>query len=126
MPTKTMKVADIAFPIRPCIWKEPWNDGYRLSLIGYDVPGGTDWRNAKKYVVTEVALTEFGENEVLPGSTLSIPNEEIQQLMDEVWRCGVRPSEIGTTGQLGAVEDHARYLEKTLELVLPSALKKPA
>ncbi len=123
--TKTMKVSDIAFPVRPRIWPEPWMDGYAFSLVGYDIPANGDYREAKRYVVTEVALTEFQSNEILPGTTLNIPKEEIQQLMDELWRAGVRPTEVGTAGQLQAVEDHAKYLEKTLDAILPSALRKP-
>lgn len=32
--------------------------------------------------------------------------ESAQQLMDELWKCGIRPHEIGTPGHLKALERH--------------------
>jgi len=119
------KIADIAFPIRPRVQKRPWNDDYVFWLVGYDIPGGTDYRNAKRYVVTEVELTEFSEGSEYPAPSFTVPNLEIQGVMDELWRAGVRPTEVGTAGHVAAVQAHADHMEKMLEQVLPSALRKP-
>jgi hypothetical protein len=38
---------------------------------------------------------------------MQISNEAAQQLMDELWRCGIRPADgTGSTGQLAATERH--------------------
>ncbi len=117
MESKTLKVNEIPYPLRPRFWhKRDW-DRYEMSLVAYD------YGKKERWVVTEVTLTQFEANDPLP--CMYIPSEEIQDFMDELWRCGVRPSEVGTAGHVQAVQAHADYLEKTLDAVLPSALKKP-
>jgi hypothetical protein len=47
------------------------------------------------------------ENEVEPQPTLSMRQDEAQQLMDELWRVGLRPSEgTGSAGAMAAVQAH--------------------
>lgn len=63
---------------------------------------------------------EFKENPVgeVSQPTVSIEMEEAQVLMDELWRCGIRPSEgTGSAGALKAVENH---LEDMRTLVFKS------
>ncbi len=120
---KTLPVGDLGFQIRPRIQARPWNDDYELWLIGYDIPNGTDYANAKRYVVSEVAFSEFKSGEIIPGS-MYVPKNEIEGLMDDLWRAGVRPTEVGTAGHVAAVQAHASHLERILDKVLPSALKR--
>ena len=50
------------------------------------------------------------EEELMPveiPATMVVSPEDAKQLMDELWRIGVRPSDgTGSVGQLGAVKDH--------------------
>ena len=46
-----------------------------------------------------------------PGSVMGEPlmllaSEEAQSLMDELWNAGVRPGDVGSAGQLAAVQKH--------------------
>lgn len=45
--------------------------------------------------------------------TLSLKLDEAQLLIDELWRCGIRPTEgHGSAGQLGATERHLKDMQK--------------
>lgn len=45
--------------------------------------------------------------------TLSLDGQAAQQLMDELWRCGLRPTEgTGSAGALAAVERHLAASEQ--------------
>lgn len=49
--------------------------------------------------------------EFQPSVTLEI--KAAQQLMDELWQCGLRPSEgSGSAGQLAAVQSHLKDMQK--------------
>lgn len=44
--------------------------------------------------------------------TLSLKTEEAQHLMDELWRCGLRPTEgTGSAGSLAAIERHLKDMQ---------------
>jgi len=43
---------------------------------------------------------------VASNPAISLRPEEARNLMDELWRAGVRPSEVGSPGQLKATERH--------------------
>ena len=45
-----------------------------------------------------------------PAFTLSF--ESAQRLMDELWRCGIRPTEEGTAGQVAAMQAHLQDMRK--------------
>lgn len=43
----------------------------------------------------------------IPPALMSIDLNEAQQLMDELWHCGIRPTEgAGSAGAMRAVENH--------------------
>jgi hypothetical protein len=57
------------------------------------------------------------------GPILTVGQESLQTLMDELWNVGIRPTEgHGSTGQLAATEKHldhtARLLDSALQTVL--------
>lgn len=88
-------------PIEMMARREDWNLGIRLYLRQVTVGAGS-----------EVALPltmkthAFGEA-IEPMVTL--PIETAQQLMDELWQCGLRPSEgTGSAGALAAVQAHLK------------------
>lgn len=50
----------------------------------------------------------------------------LQQLMDELWRVGIRPTEgKGSAGALAATERHLADMQSLVDKLLPSALRKP-
>lgn len=56
-------------------------------------------------IALQVLPPDDGVNRIEP--TLSIPDETAQRLIDELWRCGFRPTEgTGSAGALAAVEKH--------------------
>ena len=55
-------------------------------------------------------VVEEGEANVKP--MISLHNGEAQLLMDELWRCGLRPSEgAGSAGSLAATERHLKDMQ---------------
>lgn len=57
--------------------------------------------------------------------TLEIRREEAQEFMDQLWNCGIRPTEgAGSVGQMAATE---RHLEDMRRLVFekPSRVEEP-
>lgn len=52
--------------------------------------------------------------------------ERAQQLMDDLWRAGLRPTEgKASAGLAAAQESHLNHLAAILDRVLPSALRQP-
>lgn len=81
------------------VQRDPWANkvgfGYHVSN-----PGG------RISVATDVVFTELAEG-VRGGPFLEVEAHEAQQLLDELWAAGIRPSqEFGSTGQIGAVQRH--------------------
>lgn len=47
-----------------------------------------------------------------PDPTMRLRMDEAQQLMDELWRCGLRPTEgTGSAGSLAATERHLKDMQ---------------
>lgn len=70
-------------------------------------------RNGKKLSVADnVVMREIPEGEIArPFLTLTVT--EAQALMDELWHCGLRPSEgTGSAGSLAATERHLADMRK--------------
>lgn len=58
------------------------------------------------------------ENDYGPGPTVQLEKHAAQKLMDDLWDCGLRPSEgSGSAGQLAAVERHLEDMRKLLSKV---------
>lgn len=60
-----------------------------------------------------VTFSPLDEN-VKAQETMLIPHERAQRLMDELWKAGVRPSDIGTPGHLAAVQYHLEDMRKLI------------
>jgi len=87
----------------------PWRHGVEIYI------GDSDGRTQVKQIILE---TLDDAAPAPPSFTLSL--EMAQQLMDDLWHCGLRPTEgAGTAGAMRAVE---RHLEDMRTLVFkPSA-----
>lgn len=84
--------------IEVMIWQEHW------------WPGGRKLFAARPLTLEE--LTPENEGHEQPA-TLSLQQDEAQQLMDDLWRCGLRPSEgSGSAGQLAATQSHLSDMRK--------------
>lgn len=98
----------------------PWAGGLQFLLtVGPRFPGDA------RYVATNITFHKFDEHDqgVALEPTFKVSPEAAQTLMDELWRCGLRPSDgTGSAGQLGATEKHlsdmralvAKYTETKL------------
>lgn len=57
-------------------------------------------------IAQPVVFTVTPPNSYAPPALL-LPNDDAQRLMDELWNCGLRPSEgSGSAGSLAATERH--------------------
>lgn len=59
------------------------------------------------FVAQSLVFQEQPPGEAHPEPTLSLTPDEAQSLMDELWGCGLRPTEgTGSAGALAATERH--------------------
>ena len=70
-------------------------------------------RQAGSFIAAPVAMVEFDNTAHRTHPTLSLRNEEAQMLMDQLWVCGLRPTEgTGSAGSLAATERHLEDMRK--------------
>ena len=92
---------------------QPWRKGVSLMVFDGDAIGEP---------IIMKTLTENEKHEYREP-TLTISNHSAQLLMDDLWKCGLRPSEgTGSAGSLRATEKHLEdmrtIVSKTLEVNL--------
>lgn len=104
--------ADFSMPlgmVQLYLWERRIDDGIRSTAYGAEI------------VMKERKLKDAGQS-IAP--ILSLSTDSAQELMDDLWRCGVRPTEgKGSAGQLAAVQAHLADMRAIvahkLEVVLP-------
>ncbi len=75
--------------------------------------------------VGEVAFRQVAPAEVIGPPSLVLKGDAAQALMDDLWRCGIRPSEgTGSAGQLAAVERHLNHVAANHDRLLTAILSK--
>jgi hypothetical protein len=95
--------------------RELW--GRRIELLFTCI----DRDSGRLSVAQEVIFKECADGELGGGPTISISNQDAQALMDDLWRCGFRPSEgTGSAGSLAATERHL----KDMQAISKGLLKK--
>jgi len=68
--------------------------------------------NGKVSVAEKLTLVDFDPNSYLVDPTMRLKRDEAQFLMDELWKCGLRPSEgSGSAGSLAATEKHLKDMQ---------------
>jgi hypothetical protein len=102
------------------ITRHPWSDGVGLHLLQRE--RGEQNVNRIAEGLTYRALKE-GEDAIAPMPLVQLRVEEAQQLMDELWHAGLRPSE--GSGSAGALAATQRHLEDLRALVFKQP-KPPA
>ena len=100
-------------------WKDmAWYNNLRIAIS----------RKTERPDKIEVAKFEFAELDIgceyPPDSMLTIPNKAAQILMDDLWKCGIRPTEgAGTAGSMAAAQKHLAdmraIVSKKLGIALP-------
>jgi hypothetical protein len=96
--------------------REPFSPGVALLLY---TPPAIETRAA---AVTHMTLTEIENDSLAVEPSCRLDQTQAQRLMDELWQCGLRPSEgSGSAGSLAATE---RHLEDMRRLVFEPAILK--
>ncbi len=81
--------------------RDMWVDGISFFMY-YDTPV----RSMTVTAVTGFTTAEIDEAHTIPKA-FTLQGTDAQRMMDELWNCGLRPSEgSGSAGQLAAVERH--------------------
>ena len=85
--------------------REPWKDGIEVAVFEKDLTG-------RVMYAERLTMREMTPGECLGEPTMRLKNDEAQMLIDELWRCGLRPSEgSGSAGSLAATERHLKDMQ---------------
>lgn len=91
--------------------RELFSNKISVSMARVDVNGHAGYLS----IATPAVFKTVPEGELIACSEplLRLSTEEAQQLMDELWNCGLRPSEgTGSAGSLRATENHLADMRK--------------
>ena len=82
--------------------RESWKDGVEVVVFEKHPTG-------RVMYAEKLTLRELPPAEIIGEPTMRLRNDEAQMLIDELWRCGLRPSEgSGSAGSLAATERHLK------------------
>ena len=82
-----------------------WGRDIEIAIVGNRDDGNVDLARPLVFERQEIGLTY--------EPTMKLRPDAAQQLMDELWRCGLRPSEgTGSAGSLAATERHLNDMQK--------------
>jgi hypothetical protein len=91
-------------PIEVMVRRDEWNTGVSIYIHQRTVGEG--------YVVAAKATMIPHESGTMIEPMMRLEIQEAQQLMDELWRCGLRPTEgTGSAGSLAATERHLKDMQ---------------
>ena len=98
----------------------PWNAKVEFCVLGRTI-GPTDGRRYAQVtnLVFKTVEDEGGASPLEP--TFALSRENVQALMDELWRIGLRPTEAKAPGELEATKAHLR----DMRLLVANALDIP-
>lgn len=83
-----------------------YKDTIDLLIFSKEVDGGYSY-------VSEMTVQKLQPGMFIPKPSLELSNHEAQKLMDELWHCGLRPSEgSGSAGSLAATERHLKDMQQ--------------
>lgn len=101
--------------------QEPWYAGYRMGIFQ------TEGLHETPTHVGKILFEPYEEGALAPidNSVLRFKQEEMQLLMNDLWQCGIRPTDgTGSTGQLKATEKHLEDMRRLTFTMLEEALKE--
>lgn len=85
--------------------REPWKDGVEIAVFEKHPTG-------RVMYAERLTMRELTPGEYIGEPTMRLKNDEAQMLIDELWRCGLRPSEgSGSAGSLAATERHLKDMQ---------------
>jgi hypothetical protein len=91
--------------VRIILDKRPYNDDIDVFMV-------EGFGSAARYVLP-MTLSEPVLNNRCTSPTTSITKAEAQELMDNLWQVGIRPSEgTGSAGQLAATQRHLEDMRR--------------
>ncbi len=91
----------------------PWHNGIEFYVASPD----------QKTRVKEIVLEEMDDGMLIQSSSFHLGLDQAQTLMDDLWHCGLRPTEgAGSAGALRATE---RHLEDMRTLVFKTIHPAP-
>jgi len=99
---------------------QPWKSHKVQFLVLGRTIGPYD--RQKYAVVTNLMLETVDEGEMFPGPTFELTRANCQGLMDELWRIGLRPSEVDSPGELRATKNHLADMRKLVASALDLSL----
>lgn len=87
--------------------RRPWSNFFDLYIL--EIRNGVVVTNAVNISLADITPGA----EVSP--VLSLTQTDMQSLMDQLWSCGVRPTEgQGSAGAMAAVQEHLKDLRRLL------------
>lgn len=87
--------------------------------------GGVEFlfKDGKGYGI-EVVMAELVDG-VQVNPTFELSMDAARQLMDDLWACGIRPSQgVDNAGQLKATENHLKDMQQLAWTLLPKVIDK--
>jgi hypothetical protein len=89
--------------------RAPWGRHIEFQVGHFSGLQGRDFS-----VATDLKMQALEADQCIPNSPLfSLEPTEAQALMDQLWQCGLRPSEgSGSAGSLAATERHLEDMRK--------------
>lgn len=85
--------------------RERYSNGVAIHL--------QNWREGRNTAVAKCVVFEEVPEGTRTDPCLILKATEAQRLMDELWNCGLRPSEgTGSAGSLAATERHLKDMQK--------------
>ena len=86
--------------------RSPWSGNIEMLIAAVDSRGDTNW------FADPLTMRERPTGEIITP-TITLDTTAAQELMDNLWYCGLRPSEgTGSAGSLKATQDHLADMRK--------------
>lgn len=83
-----------------------------------EAPDGT------RSFATNVVMEKEADEHAAPSPMMSVPFDDVQSLMDELWRIGYRPTDnASTTGELAATRAHLSDMKTIADKLLTNLLE---
>jgi hypothetical protein len=104
LPTEPMNTTPIIPTIR--VAKGPWNAGLQVLISGS--------KDGRMYVAEPITVRPLEPAELFEPQ-LELNDSEAQSLMDQLWQCGIRPTEgTGSAGAMAATQAHLADLRRLI------------
>lgn len=99
----------------------PWDLKTAFCVVGRSIGPNAERRH---YMATNITFEPVEEGQALEP-TFTLRRDQVQALMDELYRVGVRPSEQGTAGELEATKAHLRDMRALVAKTIDVPELKP-